>query len=238
MAEQMLADVEYRSIEGFPLYRVGSDGTVWSRQGRGVGALKGNWSKLKGWINEHGYRCVGLHADGAPTKFLVHRLVLLAFVGPCPEGMEACHSPDPTPTNCNLSNLRWDTRAGNMADMVQHGHSSAGEKNPLAELTNQQVIEMRTEYAAGATISDLAHAHDVSRGTVRLVLRGETWAHVSGPIATGKNLRRRVLSDDDVREIRRIYRKGKGSAIARQYGVSPQMVWDIANDRRYVSIAS
>lgn len=51
---------------------------------------------------------------------LVHRLVLEAFVGPCPEGMEACHW-DGDPTNNRLENLRWDTRSENHRDAARHG---------------------------------------------------------------------------------------------------------------------
>lgn len=51
---------------------------------------------------------------------LVHRLVLEAFVGPCPPGMEACHWDD-DPTNNHLSNLRWDTPSENELDKVRNG---------------------------------------------------------------------------------------------------------------------
>lgn len=54
-------------------------------------------------------------------KHRVHRLVLLAFVGPPPPGTEACHSPDPDPLNNRLENLRWDTSSENMRDRVRHG---------------------------------------------------------------------------------------------------------------------
>ena len=50
----------------------------------------------------------------------VHRLVLEAFVGPCPEGQECCHN-DGDPTNNNLSNLRWGSPTENAFDRVRHG---------------------------------------------------------------------------------------------------------------------
>jgi len=50
----------------------------------------------------------------------VHRLVLLAFVGAPPKGMEACHY-DGDPQNNNLSNLRWDTAKENWVDRKRHG---------------------------------------------------------------------------------------------------------------------
>lgn len=46
----------------------------------------------------------------------LHRLVLEAFVGPCPDGMEARHFPDNDPANCKLVNLSWGTRSQNMRD--------------------------------------------------------------------------------------------------------------------------
>lgn len=55
----------------------------------------------------------------------VHRLVLEAFVGPCPEGLE-CRHLDDVKTNNHLSNLMWGTRIENRADMVRNGrHANA-----------------------------------------------------------------------------------------------------------------
>lgn len=50
----------------------------------------------------------------------VHRLVLEAFAGPCPEGFEACHN-NGDRTDNRLSNLRWDSKESNRADMKNHG---------------------------------------------------------------------------------------------------------------------
>lgn len=50
----------------------------------------------------------------------VHRLVMDAFVGRQPEGMQVRHL-DGDPTNNNLSNLAYGTRSENSLDMVRHG---------------------------------------------------------------------------------------------------------------------
>lgn len=56
----------------------------------------------------------------------LHKLILLAFVGPCPPGMEACHGDD-VKTNNRLTNLRWDTRRANVADRYRNnGHQPRG----------------------------------------------------------------------------------------------------------------
>lgn len=67
-----------------------------------------------------GYPIADLWRDGKPQTFRVHRLVLAAFVGPCPPGMEGCHD-DGDPSNNQLTNLRWDTHSANIADQVTHG---------------------------------------------------------------------------------------------------------------------
>lgn len=61
------------------------------------------------------------------TGFVVSRLVLTAFVGPCPDGMEACHWDD-DPNNNALSNLRWDTRSANVLDQVRNGNHACARK--------------------------------------------------------------------------------------------------------------
>lgn len=68
----------------------------------------------------YGHQYVNLSRDRKQTKAYVHRLVLMAFVGPAPAGMEACHN-DGDPSNNHLTNLRWDTHSENNRDQVRHG---------------------------------------------------------------------------------------------------------------------
>lgn len=67
-----------------------------------------------------GHFTVSLCLNAEHQGFLVHHLVLLAFVGPCPDGMEGCHWDD-DPSNNRLENLRWDTRSANQLDSVRNG---------------------------------------------------------------------------------------------------------------------
>lgn len=53
-------------------------------------------------------------ALGKGNSQWVHRLVMLAFVGPCPEGCEVLHL-DHRPTNNTLANLKYGTRGENVA---------------------------------------------------------------------------------------------------------------------------
>ncbi|WP_412033701.1 NUMOD4 motif-containing HNH endonuclease [Mycobacterium sherrisii] len=75
---------------------------------------------LKPTPNRNGYLRVGLKRDGRLRNHFVHKLVLEAFVCARPEGMECCHA-DNDRANNRLTNLRWDTRAANVADIVRSG---------------------------------------------------------------------------------------------------------------------
>jgi len=82
----------------------------------------------RGRLNTGGRRQVTLQRNGESRKALqVHRLVLEAFVGPCPPGMECCHN-DGDPTNNVVTNLRWDTPSANARDRVRHGRHEQAEK--------------------------------------------------------------------------------------------------------------
>ena len=102
------------------LYEVSDQGRV-----RSLDRLSANGRKLKGRplksaADRAGYRLVWLHRNSQRRMFILHRLVLLAFVGPCPEGMEGCHD-NGDPGDNRLSNLRWDTKSANCLQKVEHG---------------------------------------------------------------------------------------------------------------------
>ena len=107
----------------------------------------------------------------------MHRLVLAAFIGPCPEGMEACHFPDSDPNNNNLGNLRWDTRKENIHDSIKHGTFMNGKING-SKLTDQQAMEIIERSKLGSLVKELAAEFMVSRKTIRRIKRGETFRHI------------------------------------------------------------
>lgn len=180
--------IEYRNIEGFPGYRVGDDGSVWSlrRHGRRCKAnrllpsIATAWRRLKTPVNPRsGYPSVALRVLGEVRTMLVHRLVLKSFVGSCPDGMEACHFPDRSRTNCKLSNLRWDTRKANSKDSDSHGTRAIGERSGSAKLTESDVRDARQKYArGGVTVLSLSNYYGVSRATMGEAIRRKTWRHV------------------------------------------------------------
>lgn len=71
-------------------------------------------------VGKCGHLMVALRRDGKSKSWLVHALVLTAFVGPRPVGMECCHGLGGTQDN-SLQNLRWDTSSENNFDIVRQG---------------------------------------------------------------------------------------------------------------------
>lgn len=79
----------------------------------------------------------------SPSKlYFVHTLVLTVFVGPRPEGREACHFDD-DPANNRLGNLRWDTHVNNCVDRRRNGGNTDGEKNGCLKLSMFDVRVIR-----------------------------------------------------------------------------------------------
>lgn len=99
------------------LYEVSSRGNVWSKpRPRTRGGL------LKHIVDKRGVHWVTLTLRGKQDPIPVHRLVMLTFVGPLPEGMEVRHLDDNRSNNCWPENLVYGTHFENMQDMVRNGH--------------------------------------------------------------------------------------------------------------------
>lgn len=179
--------VRYRDVPGFPGYRVGDDGSVWSCRVKGPsrpidGPLQ--WHRLqlqrrraKGSMTR--YTVVHLRAEpgGKLIRFYVHRLVLDAFVGPCPDGLESCHEDGDTANNV-ISNLRWDTHAANIADKVRHGTVLCGERHPSSRLTEAAVRRVHQLRREGLLHREIAVRVGISDGYVGTILCGKRWRRI------------------------------------------------------------
>lgn len=95
-------------------YEVSDAGRVWSHKS---GRL------LKRTKYGPRYPAVILYRNGKRDPQPIHRLMLLAFVGPPPDGMIGLHWDD-DPENNTLENLRWGTYGENRADAIRNGARS------------------------------------------------------------------------------------------------------------------
>lgn len=193
------AFVVHRPIEGFPGYCVGSDGTVWSRRrcGKTPARFGSTWHRLKAKFLRGRYLQLTLRAKpgGNPSNHYVHRLVLNAFIGPRPEGMEACHGAGGSTDN-RLCNLRWDTPQSNTRDKRDHGTMPLGEAHYAASLTTEDVIEMRWLKSVCPTLhfASIGWLYGVSPAVASRAIQGKRWSHVAGAVEVRySNQMRRVL---------------------------------------------
>lgn len=114
---------KWRAVPGYErTYAVSNLGRVYSapRPTTSGGILNGS-------VDNYGYRRVALVQNGKQATRRVHVLVMAAFVGPRPDGLEILHS-DGDKQNCRLENLSYGTHAENMRDMVRHGGTSQTRK--------------------------------------------------------------------------------------------------------------
>lgn len=182
-----LTKVEYRLAYGSEAYRVGADGSLWTRltqkgrKGWTSKYLLGNrWRKMKTPPHQRNkilYPVAALHIGGKRLMKRVHSIVLENFVGPRPKGMQALHK-NGNPTDNRLENLRWGTPKENAEDTMRHGRTCRGEKNPIAKLTKLQVLEIRQLIARKIRYIDVAKQFGVCLATIGHIARGTNWKYV------------------------------------------------------------
>jgi hypothetical protein len=132
------------------------------------------------WPDRDGYRKVALSRNGRKAHVQIGRLVLLAFVGQCPEGHQCAHYNN-DPADNRAENLRWATSGDNIRDKQRHGTQVRGERQHRAVLTADKVRQMRRLYRFGVRgrgFWALAKRFGVAKSVAMAAVKGKTWAHV------------------------------------------------------------
>lgn len=178
-------EVVYKEIDGYPGYRVGDDGSIQShwRSSRWGRVFTKDWHPMKPSVKKdrtpgRAYMYLNLVKDGKARTFRVHRLVLTAFVGPCPEGMETRHI-NGNPMDNRLENLAWGTPEQNREDNHRLKTYQKGGKHSQAKLTEEQVVEIRRLYATGKLLQrEIADRFSISVSCISPIVNKKTWTHV------------------------------------------------------------
>jgi len=169
----------FRDIPGHPGYRAGDDGSISSRLGPKGSAGNPVWRKLSpAWNRKSGCLQVLLSGSTRQKCVAVGRLVLLAFVGPCPAGCECCHGEGGARDN-RPGNLRWDTHLENMRDKDRHGTMARGVRSGTAKLDDDKVREIRLLMADGVSYTRIAARFGVSTKPVFNIAHGKSWRSVA-----------------------------------------------------------
>lgn len=126
-----------------------------------------------------GYGHTSIVENGRVRGISAHRLAYILFVGPIPSGMQVLHSCDVR--HCvRPDHLFIGTQKDNMADMIRKGREVRlrGTQFPQSKLTEEGVLNIRSEYKKGLTMRDLARMYKVSQHTIMCLLQGKTWKHI------------------------------------------------------------
>lgn len=229
--------VTYRPIEGFPGYRVGSDGSVWSCRR----TLK--WTRLRPQVTTPGGARVSMRLNGKLKSRCLAKLVCRAFHGPRPLGCCTFHFPDPDPLNNRADNLRWVPRGTLLAGRpFANGvwPQPRGEDHPVAKLTSKQVVAIREMIQSGFSCSEVAERFGVSSGHVHGIAQGKFRRSDDGPIkhekryAVGELHPGAKLDEAKVREIKQMILQGQSrQQIAKIFGVSQANIGAIARGKTW-----
>jgi len=139
--------------------------------------------ELKQADHRQGYKKVSVKTANGIKNRLVHRLVLEAWVGPCPEGCVTNHK-NGIKTDNRLENLEYCTQSENMAHSYGYGLSpkpptTRGSQCRLSKLTEEKVLAIRAETdRKPGYLKRLAERYEVTPPTVSKILLRHTWTHV------------------------------------------------------------
>lgn len=111
--------------------------------------------------------------------FRAHRVAWELTNGPIPEGLVVLHECDFRPC-VNPKHLRLGTQRDNIHDAIAKGRNVTlpGTKNGRAQLTEDQVREIRRRHAAGECVRTFAQEYGVAESTVYHVTQQISWKHL------------------------------------------------------------
>ncbi len=140
--------------------------------------------KFIGSKKRTGYREAALtDADGNKTYHRIHKLVLIAFVGPAPLGLE-CNHKNGIKTDNRVENLEWVTRSQNHIHRARvlrhHPHGAClarrGERNGGSKIGEIEAKKIHEWYAAGHTSQQaIADFFGLTQAHISRIVRGISW---------------------------------------------------------------
>lgn len=170
----------WKRLSPFTSYEVSSSGQV--RRAYDIRGREKQHKRLLQPTIRKGYATVRLSQVGVGSKnVFVHHLVLNAFTGSRPDGMECRHLNGKKADN-RLSNLKWGTHRENYQDNIRHGTARLKRGNAIKgssrdpqtlKLSLGQCADIRRLYEPRrVSIANLANRYGVAAATIQKVLAG------------------------------------------------------------------
>ncbi len=159
----------WKTIPGFERYQVSTRGNI-----RSV-AKKWRCGQKDRILSRdaQGYLHLQLVGDSGYRNCLVHRLVMLAHVGPPESGVEVNHKNGVKHDN-RLTNLEYVSPSQN----VIHSGQRIGESNGNSKLGRYEVLEIRVLAGMGCSQTVLAKKYGVSQPQISAIVTRRSWQHV------------------------------------------------------------
>lgn len=122
-----------------------------------------------------GYKVIVISRPGSKhIGVYVHREVLRAFVGKCPEGYQVSHLNGNNADN-RLENLAYESPTENNNRKKLHGTQTFGESHGTAKLKNEDVKRLREMLLDMKSYAEIGRILSISPSQVKRIATGKNW---------------------------------------------------------------
>lgn len=133
---------------------------------------------IKQYTSRSGYRFSCIAANHVKRTVLIHRALLMSFVGSPPELHFQCNHKDGNKTNNALENLEWVSPSGNHIHAIENGLKPIMERHYKAKLTRVDVLEIRDRHKNGETCLSISKDHDCTPENIDRIVKRLTWKYI------------------------------------------------------------
>jgi len=135
---------------------------------------------MKGQINHLGYIVISLTKDKIIKRYLVHRLVAIAFI-PNPENKPQVNHKDMNRSNNHIENLEWATARENVIHGIENNKNRIvhrGMDNKRSKFIDIDILQIRHLLESGMTHKAIAELYNTSKGHISLIRNRKIWKHI------------------------------------------------------------